>query len=132
MERAARIKALIESSGIKGSYRNKTFENFVVDEKNNKAYELCKSYAESFGPNSGNLFLFSGTPGTGKTHLACAITNYLLKQYVTCLFVVAPELLSEMGAKVGRNEDIFGVVQEIMDVPFLVLAYRDWETRAIS
>ncbi|HUM44441.1 MAG TPA: ATP-binding protein, partial [Fervidobacterium sp.] len=35
--------------------------------------------------------------------------------------VVVPELLNEMNAKVGRNEDVFGIVQEIIDVPFLVL-----------
>jgi len=120
-KRAIRLEALIESSGMKEGYKNKTFDNFQVDKDNKKAYEVCKQYAANFGPSSGNLFLYSDKPGTGKTHLACAITNELLKRFVISLFVVVPELLNEMSAKVGRNEDVFGMVQEIMDVPFLVL-----------
>lgn len=120
-KRAIKLETLIESAGIKEAYKNKTFDNFVVDKNNKKAYEICKKYATNFSSTSGNLFLYSERPGTGKTHLACAITNELLKKFVVSLFVVVPELLNEMNAKVGRNEDVFGVVQEIIDVPFLVL-----------
>ncbi len=120
-KRAIKLETLIESAGIKEAYKGKTFDNFDVDKHNKKACEICKKYAENFGPSSGNLFLYSEQPGTGKTHLACAITNELLKKFVVSLFVVVPELLNEMNAKVGRNEDVFGVVQEIIDVPFLVL-----------
>lgn len=119
--KALRLEALVQSSGMKEAYKNKTFENFVVDKYNQVAYEVCKKYAENFEPEAGNLLLFSDKPGTGKTHLACAITNELLKKFVVSLFVVVPELLNEMSGKVSRNEDIFGMVQEIMDVPFLVL-----------
>jgi len=120
-KKALRLEALIQSSGMKESYRGKTFDNFTIDKYNQKAYEICKNYADKFSPTSGNLFLFSDKPGTGKTHLACAITNDLIKKFTVSLFVVVPELMNEMSAKVSRNEDIFGVVQEIMDVPFLVL-----------
>ncbi|HUM45191.1 MAG TPA: DnaA/Hda family protein, partial [Fervidobacterium sp.] len=79
-KRAIKLETLIESAGIKEAYKNKTFENFYVDKNNKKAYEICKKYAASFSPSSGNLFLYSEQPGTGKTHLACAITNELLKR----------------------------------------------------
>jgi len=120
-KRSIKLQTLIESSGIKDGYKDKTFDNFVVDKYNKKAYEICKKYADNFKPKYGNLFIYSEKPGTGKTHLACAITNELLKKFIVSLFVVVPELLNEMNAKVGRNEDVFGIVQEIIDVPFLVL-----------
>jgi len=55
-KRAIRLEALIESSGMKEGYKNKTFDNFQVDKDNKKAYEVCKQYAANFGPSSGNIF----------------------------------------------------------------------------
>ncbi|WP_213996427.1 ATP-binding protein [Tepidanaerobacter syntrophicus] len=116
-----KLKYLVETSGIKDAYKHKTFDNFKADNDNKTAYEMCKAYADNFTSDAGNLMLYSRNPGTGKTHLACAIMNKLIEKGVICMFVVVPELLSEMSSKVAKNEDVGAMVKEIVNTPFLVL-----------
>jgi len=116
-----RLKYLVETSGIKDAYKYKTFENFQIDGDNKTAYEMCKTYADNFTSAAGNLVLYSHNPGSGKTHLACAIMNELIKKDVVCMFVVVPELLNEMSSKVAKNEDVDATVKEVINTPFLIL-----------
>lgn len=57
-----------------------------------KAFTMAKSYAQNFGAGFAS-FVFSGSPGTGKNHLAAAIGNHLLSGGYSVLVVTTPDLM---------------------------------------
>jgi len=76
-------------------------------------YDLPDDYAEdwderweemdkAFGDKRG-LFLY-GKPGSGKTHLACAVGHATIQQVRSCRFVLVPDLLFKIRGTYGRDE----------------------------
>ena len=63
------------------------FDNYMNNNDNRMAYEKSKRYAENFvkGDNKGSLFITGGV-GTGKTHLAASIANYLIEIEIPVIF----------------------------------------------
>lgn len=94
-------------SGIRERYQNCTFKNFKVEnDGQRKALSLAKSWVDHFGAGCAS-FVFSGTPGTGKNHLASAIGNALLAQKKSVLIITVAELMTEFkaGFNGGRSEN---------------------------
>ena len=54
--------------------REYTFENFIISQKNQFAYNIAKTVAENPGGVHNPLFIY-GKSGAGKTHLVKAIEN---------------------------------------------------------
>ena len=73
------------------------FENYTTNIDNKKAYEKSKQYAESFvkGENKDSLFITGGV-GTGKTHLAASIANYLIENEIPVIFGTLITLLNDI------------------------------------
>lgn len=75
-EAARRVEGL-EDSGVKARHLEKTFDAFIVEgEAKAFALQRCKALAEGVAqrkPRQPSLILY-GEPGTGKSHLACAMT----------------------------------------------------------
>lgn len=88
----ARAEKIFGRSGIQNLHRGCTFANYEVITAGQKhALTMAKSYAQNFGSGFAS-FVFSGSPGTGKNHLAAAIGNSLLKDGRTVLVVTVPDL----------------------------------------
>ena len=68
----------LKDCGINLRFKSKTFSNFDKD-KDPNAYSMCRDYARSFGKNKKEGLLLSGPAGTGKTHLAAAIVDYIAR-----------------------------------------------------
>lgn len=78
---AAWAKAL-DRAGIPPRFHDRNFESFrATSPEQKKALDFAKSYAGNFAGAlaTGKSAIFTGRPGTGKTHLAAAIGMYLLK-----------------------------------------------------
>ena len=107
----AKVKRLIQDSGMRGRFTNRTFDKFEVNDIYRRAYEKCKRYADSFAimlpseDERGNkippkkerngLFL-TGSFGTGKTHLVAAIANQLLQAGVPVVCMTMIDLLTKI------------------------------------
>lgn len=75
------IKAnLFNLSRLGDHFLARTFESFE-QKRNLRAFLASKAYAENFDEykSNGKTLIFEGDPGTGKTHLAGAIANFLIK-----------------------------------------------------
>ncbi len=73
-----RTKMLFEQVSPKASATEKqTFKNFIVGPSNYMAYAMARCVAENPGEPFLNPVFIYGPPSCGKTHLLCAIKNYV-------------------------------------------------------
>lgn len=96
--RKKKARGRLENTGIGKRFLEATFDSFDKDSDRN-AYERALEYAQSFGENEGENIIFIGDVGTGKTHLAAAIANYIVDKFACSVeFWNYSEVLAEMRA----------------------------------
>ena len=111
--RDARVATLRERSGLSKRMKGYTFTNFdiSVNESTREASQKAMMYVDNREENreAGRGLYFCGAVGAGKTHLAVAVMNELIKRKrVPSLFVTVPELLDNIRGAYndpGRNID---------------------------
>lgn len=72
--------------------------SFYPDEcrqKMTNIFNYCKSYADNFNPDSDSIIMTGGT-GLGKTHLALAIANEVIKKGRGVIYISAPDMVSAL------------------------------------
>ena len=89
-------KLVKESLGRR--FSNITFETFKVNADNKNAYKKCFEYVTEFPENKDGIgLIISGPVGTGKTHLAAAITHKIISDYgIPVQFKTAIEIHGEL------------------------------------
>lgn len=84
-KRMERVASLKKNSLMDRKFELCNFDTLTVTDDNRYQIRVCKRYAEKFGEmksrNQG--LLLYGETGTGKTHLACCIGNYLMDNLTT-------------------------------------------------
>lgn len=117
----ASTEKILGRSGIQELHRSCTFATYRVEgEGQKRALTMAKSYAQNFGTGFAS-FIFSGSPGTGKNHLAAAIGNYLLKQSKSVLVVTIPDLTMRLRACYDGDGSESAVINDLCSVDLLVL-----------
>jgi DNA replication protein DnaC len=83
------------------------------------AYESARRFAEA--PHG--WLLFSGGYGVGKTHLAAAIGNQVIRNSGEALFILAPDLLDHLRATFAPNspETYDELFDRLKNTPLLIL-----------
>jgi len=98
----ARLNNVIGRSGILPIHKNSSFDNYIVNSDDQaKALEAAKSFAYEFKGRGG--FVFSGSYGTGKNHLASAIGNHLLLEDYRIMIVTVADLMVKFRECYGKN-----------------------------
>jgi len=97
-ERAAvvhrnRVRALLRQSGIGRRHEGASFESFATTPANAAVVQVCRDFAAGFPQEGGRGLTLAGGAGTGKTHLAVAITRALIDRGVAAVIVNVPHLL---------------------------------------
>jgi DNA replication protein DnaC/putative replication protein len=104
--RQRRLEKIIGRSGICPLHKDCTFANYIVEcEGQRRALNAARVYAKEFGKSHGG-FIFSGSVGTGKNHLATAIAKYLIKGGKTAMIITAVELLTNFRATFDRGSAV--------------------------
>lgn len=81
-DKQRRIETRLNKAGIPLRFRSKDFSSFVVDtDGKEKARAVAMEFAANFRKHlaSGTFLVFSGKPGTGKSHLAIAIAQEVMQ-----------------------------------------------------
>ena len=132
------VLKLYEQSGMKARQKSNTFESFEVNEDNKKSYAICKRYAEKFDsllpkrderdnlipPDvTKNGLLITGSPGTGKTHLAASIANYLIEKEIPVICMTNIDILKRIKQTFDNDEEASEnqIMSEYTDVSLLVI-----------
>ncbi|MCM1330432.1 MAG: ATP-binding protein [Ruminococcus sp.] len=99
----ARLRTI---SGVTGNLADSRFEKYGVTADNERAYRVCKRYADRFGelPKKNQGLLLWGGVGTGKTFSAACIANSLLDRGVPVIFTSFVQLLG-IGKGFGVDEE---------------------------
>ncbi len=125
-ERQARLQRY---SGLEAKLLKKmTFDNFdwkradlPRDQRENlkKAFDTALDFAKS--PDG--WLVFQGVNGCGKTHLAAAIANYVLKEGKPVKFEVVPDLLDHLRFTFSPESTVTydQLFEEVKNAPLLIL-----------
>lgn len=98
-----RIKGKDETFGSLALYGGQTFETFSdrrneLEPAQSAALRQIIKAAEAYAENPVNWLLLRGGYGVGKTHLAAAVANKVVRSGQTVLFVVVSDLLDYLRA----------------------------------
>lgn len=111
-ERDRRDYILRQSFGracIPKRFQGKTFDSYFADsEQKQRALSVCKEYAKTLGSDdheSPSLIL-CGRPGTGKTHLACAIADQLIRGGRSAVFARVFDAVRTIKSTWGRESEV--------------------------
>lgn len=102
------LESKLQASMVPKRFLDRTFDSYRADSREQrKALSTCLDYAEQFNAafDSGRCLILSGKPGTGKTHLAAAIANYLNeKTRHTAVYRTVPGMLMYIKASYDSRD----------------------------
>ena len=87
----------IDGAGIPERFRDRRFSNFHAETpEQQQALAIVKQYAQDWQQvaKTGKCLILSGSPGTGKTHLACAAGMTIMHKYhASVMFVTVQQAI---------------------------------------
>ena len=122
--RQARIEQRIQAAGIPTAFRDRTLDNFEATTPEQKhALAVAREFAENFYRDHlphGTVLVFGGNPGTGKSHLALAILQQVMKRH-TGMYLDAMSLIRRVRATWRRDspeteDDVIWTLGEQLDL----------------
>lgn len=125
-ERQRRLEARLKQAGIPLRFRSRSFENFAAD---TKPMADCLRIAEEFAiefkdrMEEGATVVFSGKPGTGKSHLAIAVCMAIMARGYTALYLNALDAIRLVRSTWKRDSERLEheVMNDLATVDLLVL-----------
>lgn len=122
--RQERIEARLRLAGIPHAFRGKTIDGFeAITPDMEAAKSSCRSFAEDFWTKhapAGNFLVLAGEPGTGKSHLAIAIANEVMKRG-TAMYIDAASIIRRVRSTWSRDakqteDDVLRMFGEELDL----------------
>lgn len=99
-ERLNRILAL---SNLGERFKDASFESWARNPATETCFEAMKQYAEDFNKDTETGYCIYGRAGNGKSHLAAALVNSVIKRGFTAVFIEVPDLFSRIKATYGAE-----------------------------
>ena len=109
--------------GLPKRFMDATFQGYEASGKDQeKALRYSKAYADSEKViTRGTRMLFCGKPGTGKTHLAAAISRRMGERGVECVFSHVYDIMSDIKATFSTGKSEKAAKRKYIDAGFLVI-----------
>ncbi len=120
----SKVQDLLGRSGVGKKHLKCRFDNYVTDNQGQRqAYNVSRRWVSEFLEGNPKNFIFSGSTGTGKNHLACAMANALMKRKQTVLVITVAELMMKIRDKYNKESRVTEsqFLKYLSDVDLLVL-----------
>lgn len=113
--RQQRITDRLDTAGIPARFKACTFDSFAVDagaaheKQQQQALRVCRAFAQRWESvrAKGSVLVMTGPTGTGKTHMACAIANELIREHVAAVtFGTVSEYVRSVKAAFQRDSGV--------------------------
>lgn len=126
-ERQRKVDGLVYRSGIPARFSDRGFANYAATETGQKiAMGVCRAFADKWPEKlaSGASLVLTGGPGTGKTHLACAVANTVMRDNLAvCTFGTVATMLRHIKSTYAkdsqRNEQ--DAINDLIEPDLLIL-----------
>lgn len=103
------IKKKMNHSGVPTRFKTHSLDTFIPPTPEAKEnLECCWHYAKNFEvmKSLGRCMIFTGTTGTGKTHLSCGIANYIIQEHMaTPLFITALDMVRRVKQTYSKTSE---------------------------
>jgi DNA replication protein DnaC len=121
------VEANFNQAMIPPRFQTHSFETFIAttqEQKKNK--QAMENYAKNFNENlaEGVSVILAGKVGNGKTHLACAVANHIIRNLnKTALFLSAIDAFSKIKATYTKKSEITEIqaINQFLDIDLLIL-----------
>lgn len=121
---ASEYRRRLSEAQIPSGFLDCGFDNFVAaSPRAERVRDVLSTYCANFEAQRGVRpgFIFIGNPGTGKTHIACAMVSALVDAGYRSIYTSMPRLTSEVRASYGRPGAMEELKGRLVSCDFLVL-----------
>lgn len=123
-EKKQRIRDSLSTSGIPKKYTNANLSSLESHtEKTSKAIQYASRYIAAFEviKDDGVSMIFFGSPGTGKTHIACAVAIEIINKGFTAKYITAFDLLNEISDCFRTKQPVNDAIKSYLQSDLLVI-----------
>jgi DNA replication protein DnaC len=118
------LRRRLNEADVPPAFLDAGFDNFVAQTPQAESIakvlnQYCQNFSAQRAVRPG--FIFTGNPGTGKTHLACAMVHALSMDGFTAVYASLPRFTKELRAAYGKTGAVEELIQRLIDADFLAL-----------
>lgn len=121
---SCKAQSVLGRSGIGKKHLKCSFDNYITTNQGQRqAFNVSRRWVAEYFDGLPKNFVFSGSTGTGKNHLACAMANALMARKKNVLVITVAELMLKIRDKYNKASNVTEAqfLKYLADVDLLVL-----------